>query len=308
MSDAGISFRQLRYFVAVAQAKSFSAAARELNISQPALGLQVKDLETRVGVSLLDRHARGAMLTPAGECFLPHALETLAALGRAAQSVAPFRTPAREPIRLGVTPTLGRVLLEDLMDDDKHPGATLNLLEALTSELVQRLQKGEIDAAFCYDPPDDARYEKIALFEEDLVLVGRPDLSGFGEGVEVTALGRFPMALGPRQDATRQAIDRAAAAFGVQLDVRAEIAPTSLKREMLIRRGLCSIVPYGLFLPDIQAGLLLSAPIHPAIRRTMVLASRSELSPTALKALTDLARKAINFRVSQGQLGWRLLD
>jgi LysR family nitrogen assimilation transcriptional regulator len=307
LSSAGISFRQLRYFVAVVRSRSFSAAARSLNISQPALGLQVKDLEARVGVRLLDRHARGAALTPAGESFLPHALETLAALERAERSVARFTTRETETIRLGVTPTLGRMLIEDLTDDASHPGARLELREGLTSELVLLLQTGETDAAFCYDPPPDSRYETFPLFEEDLVLVGRPGLPDFGDSVPITSLASFPMALGPRQDATRQAIDRAMSDQGVHLDVRAEIAPISLKREILIRRGLCSIVPYGLFLPDIEAGLLMAATIRPAIRRTMVLASRCDLPASARKTLTDLAKKAIDVRVTQGRLGWRLI-
>jgi len=266
----------------------------------------VRDLETRLGVRLLERHARGVSLTTAGETFHPNAVEVLSALEKAQGSVAPFALAAGETIRLGVTPTLGRVLLEDLIDQERHPGAAFELREALTSELIRLLRGGEIDAAFCYDAPQDPSYQTTPLFEEDLVLVGRPGLP-FEKSLPLADLARFPMALGPRHDATRQAIERATSEAGVRLDVRAEIAPISLKREMLIRRGLCSIVPFGLFLPEIEAGLLHAALIRPPIRRTMVLASRRDLASDARAVLTDLARKAIELRVSQGQLGWRLM-
>lgn len=305
MSGTGISIRQLRYFVAVAKARSFSAAARSLNVSQPALGLQVKDLEARVGTALLERHARGVALTAAGETFHPHALDVLAALERAERCAVALAEGAQEQIVLGVTPTIGRVLVEDLMDEADRIGPRLSLREALTSELIRWLREGEIDAAFCYDPPPDPAYETAPLFEEDLVLVGRPGLPHFDQPVSLQDLARFPMALGSRNDASREVIERVASEAGVRLDIRAEIAPTSLKREVLIRRGLCSIVPFGLFLPDIRAGLLQSVAITPPIRRTMTLAMRRELPQASRARLVAVASDAVHARAQQGQFGWR---
>jgi LysR family nitrogen assimilation transcriptional regulator len=307
VSGAGITIRQLRYFVAVADARSFSSAARSLNVSQPALGLQVKDLEARVGAPLLHRHARGTALTSAGESFYPHAVEALAVIERAERSVASFATGASEKIVLGVTPTLGRVLVEELIGEGDAGGPRLELREGLTAELVHLLQAKEIDAAFCYDPPQDAAYDILPLFEEDLVLVGRPGLPHFHDNVRLSDLAGFPLALGPARDASRQAIERVTSEAGVQLDIRAEIAPTSLKREVLIRRGLCSIVPFGLFLPEIQAGLLASAAITPPIRRIMTLATRRELATSPKEQLARIARNAISTRIRLGSLRWRPL-
>jgi LysR family transcriptional regulator, nitrogen assimilation regulatory protein len=308
VSRAGITTRQLRYFVVVADARSFSSAARTLNVSQPALGLQVRDLEARVGAPLLHRHARGTALTPAGESFYPYAVEALAAIERAERSVASFVTGASEKIVLGVTPTLGRVLVEELVGEgDEVHGPRLELREGLTAELVHLLQAQEIDAAFCYDPPDDAAYDILPLFDEDLALVSRPGLPDFHETIALCDLARFPLALGPHRDASRQAIESVTSKAGVQLDVRAEIAPTSLKREVLIRRGLCSIVPFGLFLPEIQAGLLVSASITPPIRRTMTLATRRGLATSPKEQLAQMARNAITKRIRLGVLRWRPL-
>jgi LysR family nitrogen assimilation transcriptional regulator len=305
VSGAGITIRQLRYFVAVADARSFSSAARSLNVSQPALGLQVKELEARVGAPLLHRHARGTALSPAGKIFYPHAVEALASIELAERSVASFATGASEKIVLGVTPTLGRVLVEELIGQDDAGDPLFEVREGLTSQLIHLLQAKEIDAAFCYDPPHDAAYDILPLFEEDLVLVGRPGLANFHDMVRLSDLAEFPLALGPARDASRQAIERVTSEAGVRLDVRAEIAPTSLKREVLIRRGLCSIVPFGLFLPEIQAGLLASAEIRPPISRKMTLATRRELARSPREQLAKIARNAISTRISLGHLRWR---
>ena len=111
-----MDMRQLRAFVAVARSGSFTAASRALNLSQPALGLQVKALEERLGVVLLVRHSRGARLTEAGRVFLDAATQALDAMAAAERSVARFRHTGPMPVTLGVAPTPGRALLPALLD------------------------------------------------------------------------------------------------------------------------------------------------------------------------------------------------
>lgn len=305
----GISLKQLRYFCAVARARSFSAAARSLHVSQPALGVQVRELENRLGVSLLARHARGVQPTLAGETFLARAEEALAAVMRAEDSVAGFRDRGLREVSLGVTPTIGRTLLEDLLRLSPDQGGSLRILlhEGLTSELLRLLGDGEIQAAFCYDPPGSGAYEAFELFQEDLVLVGRFEGRAAPCGsVMLAEIAAYPLALGARQDATRQVIERRAQASGVRLDIRAEIAPISLKREMLIRRGLFTIVPYGLFLPEISAGQLEVRRIDPPIVRTMSLAIGRAIGTDVGPALLHAARQAVATQAARGDLGWRL--
>lgn len=306
MNAKGLSIRHIRYFVAVSREGSFLAAAKLLHISQPALGLQIRDLEARLGVALFERHARGIALTPAGQEFLLHAEEVLDALGRAQQSVTKFANQSDVTLLLGVTPTIGRVFLEDLLGGDR-PGPRFDLREALSSDLIRSMRENDLAAAFCYDPPLLPTYHVIPLFEEDLVLVGRPQECSLPSQLSVSDLPHYPLALGPKLDASRQAIERVTSAENVQLDIRAEIAPISLKREMLIRRGLYSIVPYGLFLPEIEAGRLSWSAISPPIKRTMMLVMRSDLANTISLSLAQLAERAVEVRVRQGQLGWRLL-
>jgi LysR family nitrogen assimilation transcriptional regulator len=304
---SSISLRQLRYFRAVARARSFSAAARMLNVSQPALGLQVRDLETQLEADLFVRHARGVELTQAGELFLSQVAEILDALQRAQASVSDLKTRMSQEIRLGVTPTIGRILFEDLLKAGTRPGTPLKLLlrEGLTSDLLRMMREQEVQASFCYDPPTDGGFHVVNLFQEDLVLVRRADAGPLPDVVSIADLPRFPLALGARNDASRLAIERAAATHSIVLDVREEMAPISLKREMLIRHGLSSIVPYGLFLPEISRAQLSAARIDPPICRSMALVMSRDL-PAAIRAeITEIARAAVDGQVMAGELGWR---
>lgn len=88
-----MELRHLRYFVAIAEERSFTRAAEGLWVAQPGLSTQVRRLETELGVKLLDRHTRGVDLTPAGALFLERARAALAAADAAARVGAPISTP-----------------------------------------------------------------------------------------------------------------------------------------------------------------------------------------------------------------------
>lgn len=88
-----MELRHLRYFVAIAEERSFTRAAERLWVAQPGLSTQVRRLETELGVKLLDRHTRGVDLTPAGALFLERARAALAAADAAARVGAPISTP-----------------------------------------------------------------------------------------------------------------------------------------------------------------------------------------------------------------------
>jgi LysR family nitrogen assimilation transcriptional regulator len=300
-----ISFKQLRYFQTVVQAGSFTAAAEILNVSQPALGMQIRALETELGAELLLRGARGVQTTPAGAVFSQHATRVMEALDDARRSVTESVQPAEE-ITLGVTPTLGRALFDDLMQGAAAAGTPFKivLLEALTEELLLRLQQERLQSAFCYDAASNRSWIALPLFEEQLYLLGHPDVVP-RKDVPLRDLPNYPLALGTPASSSRQAIEKAAARAHVKLDVRAEIAPISLKREMLIRKGLCTIVPYGLFLPEIENGTLGAARIRPGIQRRMSLLVRRSVPPPLREQLVAIANTAVAAQLRLGTLGWK---
>lgn len=301
--------QQIRCFIAVAEAGSFTAAARVLHLSQPALGGHVRNLEASLGVVLLERHSRGVVLSPAGQAFLGAARKVMAALEEARAAVEPFHARVIR-IALGITPTSGKTLVPDLLMEGaaQQPELQFHLRAGLSDELRQLLiSTAELDAAFCYDPePHDALLIH-PLYEEDLFLVGVPGLVNSADGPLPSAeLHRFPLVLDHRFHATRRLIETCARDRGTTLQVRVEAEPTEVKRTLVLERSNCTVVPYGLFMEDIARGALCARRIvDPPLSRTLALVTRRTLPAVVGPGLVALVRRIAAAKVAEGGLGWR---
>ncbi|SFR98351.1 hydrogen peroxide-inducible genes activator [Yoonia litorea] len=170
---ANFTLRQLRYFEALSRFRHFGHAADACAISQPALSVQIKELEQSLGVALFERSARSLRLTSFGETWLERVREILrnvdelSELARAAQSGFAGR------LRLGVIPTIAPYLLPSLIGAlrNSHPQVSLDVRETLTERLIEELTDGRIDAAIVALPIDVAMIAEMPLFVEKLMLV-----------------------------------------------------------------------------------------------------------------------------------------
>jgi LysR family nitrogen assimilation transcriptional regulator len=300
-----ISLRQIQYFSAVAKSRSFSAAARFVHVSQPSLCVQIKQLEQSLGVELLSRHARGVELTAAGRAFLSHATAALEEIKRAERAVA-----NAVKVSLGMTPTAGRALVADLLRlcKEKPRVPKLLLREGMSDELWQLVADGELDAAFCYDPSEAAVLRIVPLYREDLFLVGAPKLLGAVDNVvDRTELGNFPLVLGYPHHRTRQLIETAMRQAGVDVRAIEEVEPRTLKRELLVRHGRCSIVPYGLFLDEIKSGELAARLIRPRLSRTGALLFNVKLPIATRQLLATAICSIVKQRIAEKELRWRAI-
>jgi len=278
-----MDLRQLRYFLAIAEAGSFTAAARRLHVSQPALGYQVKQLEERHGLALLERHSRGVALTPAGAILADHARRIFAEVEAAEGALAPDLVAASA----------------------SGAEARLALREGLSDELARAVAAGELDAALCYDPLGTERLEAIPLYTEDLYLVGSPGVVGGSGDIEFAEVSRLPLVVDGRFQAGRRLIEAAAREKGLRLDM-IEAEAVTVKRELLVRHGRCSIVPLGLFFEEIRAGQLVARRVvSPTIGRTLVLLLRRGLDPLRARALEQALRPLVAERIASGELAWR---
>ena len=302
-------FRQLRYFTTVARAGSFAAAARVLHVSQPALGQQVKALEEHLGVQLLDRHSRGVGLSEAGEIFIERAEALLRGAHDAYQALERFRGEAVVTVAIGVTPTPGRSLVPRLLAEcSLIPQLSLWVRPGLSDELLRQVTAGDLDLALCYEAASNDRLEAFPLYEEDLFLVGSPTLLGGGGDLPFAALTDYPLVLDYRYQASRQQVERLAQEHGVALKVFHEVEPTNLKRELLLHHGRCSIVPYALFLDEIQDGQLAARRIvGPTVSRALFLVARRDFSRETTERLLAIFRQIVADLAARGGLGWRLV-
>jgi DNA-binding transcriptional LysR family regulator len=145
-----MELRHLRYFVAVAEERSFAKAARRLRVAQPALSKQIHDLESELGAALFHRLPRGVRLTRAGEAFLTEARATLDAAGRAVSSVrgAAVDGAARVEFAHGELAAYDPVI-EDLLAAfrEAHPETQVRVSSMSDQDAYQALREGQIDVA-----------------------------------------------------------------------------------------------------------------------------------------------------------------
>lgn len=170
---ANFTIKQLRYFEALARHGHFGRAAEACAISQPALSVQIKELETSLGATLFERGARQVHLTGFGEEFaarvreILRAVDDLADLARAAQE----RMVGR--LRIGVIPTIAPYLLPKIVADlsAQFPGLDIHVRETLTPKLIEELSEGRLDTAIVALPVSDPSFTEVPLFTETFLLV-----------------------------------------------------------------------------------------------------------------------------------------
>src|ERR1700730_1083302 len=167
-----MEMHQLRYFVAVARTGTFSRAASECRVAQPSLSQQIQKLEFDVGERLFERTRRGAILTPAGALFLPHALRILEAAEHGRQEIRDMSGQVRGKILLGALPTIAPYFLPEIVRlfQEKYRGAELILHEEATQQLLRGVDENELDLALISDAAPNPRIRIENLFSEELLL------------------------------------------------------------------------------------------------------------------------------------------
>ena len=190
-----VTLRQLRYFKAVVEHGSFSRAAESVHISQPALSLQIRELEDSLGSPLLERESRGVILTPLGREV--HG-QTLRVLDEAMLLETMGKRFAEGPFRIavGIVSTLAPYLLAGLLErlQVASPRVELDVLEAPGQDLVASLLAGRLDAAILSLPLGLLELAERELFEDCFVLTGRSErLAAFralGDSAEASDLAQ----------------------------------------------------------------------------------------------------------------------
>ncbi|MFT3797644.1 LysR substrate-binding domain-containing protein [Microbacterium sp.] len=156
-----MELHHLRYFVAVAEERHFGRAAQRLHVTQPPVSQRVKDLESELGLQLLERTTQGVRLTEAGAILLEHARNVLREVDSATLAMQRIRRGPLGELRVGMPPdtelpTL-RTIIETLTDE--MPDVLLRISELTTNDSLSRLRSGEIDIAVVRRPVDGVGLE-----------------------------------------------------------------------------------------------------------------------------------------------------
>ena len=302
--------RQLRYFVEVVQAKSFTKAAERVRVAQPALGFQVRKLEEELGSKLLVRHSRGVRTTEAGDALLKHAHAILRQIELARQEVIDLAGPPRGPLALGVTPTASALLSTRIVQQCSaaFPGIALNLVEGLSEDVMKWLDEGRIDLGFTYNPTAIKGIEAKALLIEDLYYIS--PLDDRIDGAEKIALAKLrnrPLILPSKPHGTRMLVEQAAEQRDIEIRISCEVDSVATVRELVEAGVGATILPIGAVLDAVRAGRLQAVRIaRPRISRTLHLAWSNRSAQTNASAVVcDIVAKLAEERIESGDGFWR---
>jgi LysR family transcriptional regulator, transcription activator of glutamate synthase operon len=290
-----VELRQLRYFDAVASCGSFTRAAEQLLVAQPAVSARIRQLERELGVALLTRTTRRVALTQAGELFLARTRRVLAELADARGDLAELTAILRGRVVLGATPVLGRLDLPAALAGfaARYPGVTLALRSGLIADLLTALAAGDVDLVLGPIHADlPPQYLARPLVDEQLVLV-----TWLGHRltkqarVTLAEVRNEPFACLPASSGLRAILDAAAAASGFQPRVQYETSDPSSIRQ-LVSAGLAVALLADSIArapgPPVDVHDLEPAPTHPPIG--VITRANHRLDPAADALHRDLLR------------------
>jgi len=234
-----VRFRQLRYFVSVAETGSFTKASGMLNIAQPALSNQIGTLETELGVRLLDRRSNGVEVTPAGSHLLERAKEIISLLNDTKESVKRFGQSSRIKINVGLPTTTTGIMAIPLLEkfSRSHPEVNLQIVEGMTGHLEKWLLQEEIGVALLFAAPETERLSVQHIGQERLVVIGpfqgdmcMRETLRFGEVVNLPIIHSTPA------HQLRRMLDRMAARICQPINYVAEIDSLA-QINLMVRAG-----------------------------------------------------------------------
>ena len=180
-----VTLRQLRYFDALARHGHFGRAAEACAISQPALSMQIKEMEEALGGLLLERSARQVALTRFGEELAQRVRDILRSVDELGDFARASRDRLAGRLRIGMIPTIAPYLLPKIIGNltRLHPELDIQVRETLTPKLIQELAEGRLDTAIVALPVSEPSFTEVALFSENFLLV-RPAQGRGNTGAE----------------------------------------------------------------------------------------------------------------------------
>jgi DNA-binding transcriptional LysR family regulator len=237
-----MTLQQLQYVLAAIEHGSFSAAAEALHLAQPSLSEQVRRLESELGVALFQRVGRGLVLTEAGRALRPHAEAAIAAAEAARGSVSEVRELRGGTATFGTFGTARTYLGSDLVEDFRrsHPAVRVRVVGQNSSETVEAIRAGELEAGLVALPIDD-RGLTVRPAMRDEILYASADPARLKRAMTIERLARAPLILSEAswgsEDPTRRQLVELAQRAGVTIEPQIEVEDVEVALE-LAARGL----------------------------------------------------------------------
>jgi DNA-binding transcriptional LysR family regulator len=273
-----LSLDRLRTFAYVIELGSFSAAATRLELSQPAISLQIRELERQAGVRLIERVARRAAPTAAGEELLGYARRIDAMVSEALDAMQRHAKGTVGRIRLGTGDTACIYFLPPVLRGLRQQFPSLDIVVSTgnSPDILKSIEENTIDVGLVTLPAPGRVFEIQPVLDDDFVAITSRKAAPLPERITPGDLAKLPVVLYEPGANTRQLIDQWAMRAGVSLKPAMELGSVEAIKEV-VGAGLgCGVVP-AMALPSLQArGRIVARPLHPRLCRKLAIVMRRD--------------------------------
>ena len=271
-----MDLKQIKYFLAVSEHGSVASAAASLNLAQPSLSQQIKNLENSLDTELFTRTSRGVTLTLAGKQFKSHCNEILALVSSAVEEVRSVGSNISGSVVIGFPSSVSMVLSVPLQETicHEHPEINLRLVESMSGFINQMLENGDLDMAILYENNNLRNFDHKYLLRESLKFYAAADTWPFeslpNEPIELKSLGNLEFVFPSTDHGTRNLVTRAFKLAGCPVKIFAEMDSLPQIKSLVARGSAYTILPPAATYDFESRRELVSAPIiNPTIDRSV---------------------------------------
>src|SRR5579875_833283 len=243
-----LDLRQLYYFLRVVECGSFTRAAEELHLAQPAISMAVRKLEEGVGMVLLRREKSGVELTAEGEVLFAHARSILSSVQHARADLDSVRGLKTGSTKIGIPPQFFSAALAARIVEflDHYPGLRMDLVDAGAATLKKMLVEGHIDLAILSENEIDPGFESHCVLVDELGVVaarGHPLLRY--ETIDLRTLARYPLAVPSQGFWQRRVLERAFSSGNIRANIRLECSHIDVLKAAVRNSGMVTTMVRG---------------------------------------------------------------
>ena len=289
-----MELRHLRYFVALADCRSFTRAAERTHVTQSTLSHQIRQLEDEIGQPLFDRIGRRVVTTEAGELFFAFASRALKEVDQGIAMLKPGGGNLTGQVRIGATHTFNIGLIPECVALflARHPTVQIRVEELAAEQIVARLRAGELDIGIAYRPGDPSDLGFEPLYHEEMVLVvGDAHPLAGRKRIRMVELHQQRLVLLPSYFATRTLLDECFLASGAEPVVVAEMSTIAPMLGLVLRMPIAAIVAINA-VPRAMSGLQMIPIESPTpVRTPGILWQREVTQSPPVKSFAVIVRK-----------------
>lgn len=303
-----MDIRKLRYFIAIAEARSLSAAAQKLRIAQPSLSQHLVTMEQELGLKLVERSPRGSALTAEGKVLLRHAREICERLEHCIAEMRELSGEVRGTVRFGMPPSVSMVMSVPLAETVRLdlPDVRLRASEAMSGFIKNWIDDGTVEIGYLYDLQGVEHLNATHVLDENLYFFSAPDAwplkTDPGTPVAMRDLEDIELVLPGNSHGLRRIIEDAACKAGINLNVITELDAMTQIKELVARGSLYSIFAPAACHDFVEAGRLLKTPIiDPVISRPVYLVRNPAVVQT--RACLEVEKITLNVAREMVQRG-----